>query len=105
MVLALAGGGCAAAVAAQTPGAPPGFSLPLTPRGWGTYQAGPLTIHLRHAEEVDFLCRSVVGIEAPGKSLHGCYVPTTKTIVAPADDAAALVHELKHYFEGPGWHR
>jgi hypothetical protein len=35
--------------------------------------------------------------------IHGCYVPGDRMIVS-TPDPYVLMHEFKHYFEGP-WHK
>ncbi len=108
---ALLVGGCAT----TGPGAGHGtaFLVPpderLTPAAAGLkgelYQIGPLRVIIRPQPEVDFLCRlrSSQGLERrPTGRIHGCYLPGEHVIVS-TPDPYALLHELKHHFEGR-WH-
>jgi len=65
------------------------------------YQVGPLRVLLRPQPEVEFICRlhSQQQAASSGRIL-GCYVPAERAIIA-TPDAHVLLHEFKHYFEGP----
>ncbi|MBI2527230.1 MAG: hypothetical protein HYV93_14755 [Candidatus Rokubacteria bacterium] len=81
----------------------------LTPAAAGLkgdlYRIGPLRVLIRPQPEVDFLCRlrSTMGLERrPTGRIHGCYLPGENVVVS-TPDPYALLHELKHHFEGH-WH-
>ena len=52
---------------------------------------------------MELICRLRSAESAPSGRIHGCYVPADKLIVTTADPYV-LMHEFKHYFEGP-WHQ
>ena len=93
--MALLGTGCAS----------PGASLNEGPTQLGKppYQIGPVTVVIRSQPEVELICRLRSAESAPSGRIHGCYVPADKLIVTTADPYV-LMHEFKHYFEGP-WHK
>ncbi len=65
------------------------------------YQVGPLRVLLRPQPEVEFMCRLHAQRQAtPSGRILGCYVPRERAIIS-TPDAHVLLHELKHYFEGP----
>jgi hypothetical protein len=65
------------------------------------YQAGPLRVLLRPQPEVEFMCRLHAQRQAtPSGRILGCYVPRERAIIS-TPDVHVLLHELKHYFEGP----
>jgi hypothetical protein len=65
------------------------------------YQAGPLRVLLRPQPEVEFMCRLHAQRQAtPNGRILGCYVPRERAIIS-TPDVHVLLHELKHYFEGP----
>ena len=65
------------------------------------YQVGPLRVLLRPQPEVEFLCRLRAQHQAmPNGRVLGCYEPSALTIIS-TPDPGVLLHELKHYFEGP----
>ncbi|HXA97560.1 MAG TPA: hypothetical protein VN323_18500 [Candidatus Dormibacteraeota bacterium] len=66
------------------------------------YQVGPVTVVIRPQPEVELICRLRSPESAPSGRVHGCYVPADRLIVSTADPYV-LMHEFKHYFEGP-WH-
>jgi hypothetical protein len=84
--------GCASAPS-LTPGA--------TTASADFYQVGPLRVLLRPQPEVEFACRLHVQHQAmPNGRVLGCYVPGQQAIIS-TPDPWVLLHELKHYFEGP----
>ena len=74
-----------------------------TALGKPPYQVGPLTVVMRPQAEVELICRLRSPHAAPEGRIHGCYVPADRLIVSTADPHV-LMHEFKHYFEGP-WHK
>jgi hypothetical protein len=58
---------------------------------------------IRPQAEVELICRLRSSHGAPEGRIHGCYVPADRLIVSTADPYV-LMHEFKHYFEGP-WHK
>ena len=65
------------------------------------YQVGPLQVLLRPQPEVEFMCRLHAQQRAtPSGRILGCYVPRERAIIS-TPDAQVLLHEFKHYFEGP----
>ena len=74
-----------------------------TSLGKAPYQVGPLTVVIRSQPEVELICRLRSPQKAPDGRIHGCYVPADKLIVS-TQDPYVLMHEFKHYFEGP-WHK
>jgi len=74
-----------------------------TALGKAPYQVGPVTVVIRPQAEVELICRLRSSPGAPGGRIHGCYVPADRLIVSTADPYV-LMHEFKHYFEGP-WHK
>jgi hypothetical protein len=67
------------------------------------YPVGPVTVVIRSQPEVELICRLRSPQKAPDGRIHGCYVPADKLIVS-THDPYVLMHEFKHYFEGP-WHK
>ena len=66
-----------------------------------SYQVGPLRVLLLAQPEVEFVCRLHAQQQAtPSGRILGCYVPAERAIVS-TPDARVLLHEFKHYFEGP----
>jgi len=97
--LAAALAGCAASRGATLPAlAPADHGLGPSP-----YTIGPLTVVIEAPWVVDQACRAAVaasgGPASRGLTYHGCYNPTTRTIISVADPHI-LLHELKHHFEG-----
>jgi len=82
--------GCASAPSAKVDAAGP-----------DSYLVGPLRVLLRAQPEVEFVCRLHAQQQTTfsGRIL-GCYVPAEQAIVS-TPDARVLLHEFKHYFEGP----
>ncbi len=74
-----------------------------TQLGKPPYEVGPLTVVIRPQSEVELICRLRSPQASPAGRVHGCYVPADKMIVSTADPYV-LMHEFKHYFEGP-WHK
>ena len=74
-----------------------------TALGKPPYQVGPVTVVIRPQSEVELICRLRSPHAAPEGRIHGCYVPADRLIVSTADPYV-LMHEFKHYFEGP-WHK
>jgi hypothetical protein len=74
-----------------------------TALGKAPYQVGPVTVVMRRQAEVELICRLRSPHAAPAGRIHGCYVPADRLIVSTADPYV-LMHEFKHYFEGP-WHK
>lgn len=65
------------------------------------YEVGPLRVLLRPQPEVEFMCRLHVQQRATSTGrILGCYVPRERAIIS-TPDAHVLLHEFKHYFEGP----
>jgi hypothetical protein len=65
------------------------------------YEVGPVRVLLRPQPEVEFMCRLHTQQQAtPGGRILGCYVPGQRAIIS-VPDAHVLLHEFKHYFEGP----
>ena len=65
------------------------------------YRVGPLRVLLRPQPEVEFMCRLQAEQQAtPSGRILGCYVPRERAIIS-TPDAQVLLHEFKHYFEGP----
>lgn len=65
------------------------------------YQVGPVRVLLRAQPEVEFICRLHSQQQAaPSGRILGCYVPVERAIIS-TPDAQVLLHEFKHYFEGP----
>lgn len=65
------------------------------------YKVGPLQVLLRPQPEVEFMCRLHTQQQAtPTGRILGCYVPSQRVIIS-TPDAHVLLHEFKHYFEGP----
>lgn len=95
LALALLTSGCAAQGAYLSDGP--------TQLGPMPYRVGPVTVVIRPRAEVELICRLRSGHPAPEGHIHGCYVPADRMIVSTADPYV-LMHEFKHYFEGP-WHR
>lgn len=92
-VVASLSGGCAGSHPAITPEAPPASA--------DLYEIGPLRVLLRPQPEVEFLCRLHAQQRAtPSGRILGCYVPRERAIIS-TPDAQVLLHEFKHYFEGP----
>jgi hypothetical protein len=81
----------------------PYLSTGQTQLGTSPHQIGPVTVVIRPQSEVEMICRLRSPQAAPAGRIHGCYVPADRTIVATADPYV-LMHEFKHYFEGP-WHQ
>jgi hypothetical protein len=71
-----------------------------TALGKPPYQVGPVTVVIRPQAEVEMICRLRSSPGAPEGRIHGCYVPADHLIVSTADPYV-LMHEFKHYFEGP----
>ncbi len=74
-----------------------------TALGKPPYQVGPVTVFIRPQAEVELICRLRSPRAAPEGRIPGCYVPVDRLIVSTADPYV-LMHEFKHYFEGP-WHK
>jgi hypothetical protein len=74
-----------------------------TQLGKPPYQVGPVAVVIRPQPEVELICRLRSPHTAPDGRIHGCYVPADRLIVSTADPYV-LMHEFKHYFEGP-WHK
>lgn len=65
------------------------------------HNVGPLRVLLRPQPEVEFMCRLHTQQQAtPTGRILGCYVPGQRAIIS-TPDAYVLLHEFKHYFEGP----
>ena len=65
------------------------------------YEVGPVRVLLRPQPEVEFMCRLHTQQQAtPAGRILGCYVPGQRAIIS-VPDAHVLLHEFKHYFEGP----
>jgi hypothetical protein len=79
------------------------LSAGQTQLGKPPYEVGPLTVVIRPQSEVELICRLRSPQASPAGRVHGCYVPADKMIVSTADPYV-LLHEFKHYFEGP-WHK
>src|SRR6266849_6092164 len=79
-----------------------GFLLILTP-GCATKSAylneGPTALG-KPPYQVEPICRLRSPRAAPEGRIHGCYVPVDRLIVSTADPYV-LMHEFKHYSEGP----
>jgi hypothetical protein len=95
LALTLLASGCASHGAYLSDGA--------TQLGKPPYQIGPVTVVIRPQPEVEFICRLRSPHLAPDGRIYGCYVPADKMLVSTADPYV-LMHEFKHYFEGP-WHK
>jgi hypothetical protein len=64
-------------------------------------QVGPVRVLMRPQAEVEFMCRLRARQEArPVGRVLGCYIPNETTIIS-TPDANVLLHEFRHYFEGP----
>jgi hypothetical protein len=82
-------------------GTPPAMRQETTTVSTDLYQVGPLRVLLRPQPEVEFMCRLHAQQQAaPNGRILGCYVPREKAIIS-TPDAHVLLHEFKHYFEGP----
>jgi hypothetical protein len=81
----------------------PFLSTGQTQLGTSPYQVGPVTVVIRPQAEVEMICRLRSPQLAPAGRVHGCYVPADRIIISTADPYV-LMHEFKHYFEGP-WHK
>jgi hypothetical protein len=69
--------------------------------GTDLYRLGPLRVLLRPQPEVEFMCRLHVQQQTtPSGRILGCYLPREGTIIS-TPDPHVLLHEFKHYFEGP----
>jgi hypothetical protein len=67
-------------------------------------QVGPVRVLLRPQAEVEFMCRLRARQEAlPTTRVLGCYIPNERTIIS-TPDTNVLLHEFRHYFEGPFHH-
>lgn len=65
------------------------------------YQVGPVRVLLRPQSEVEFMCRLQTQRQmTPAGRILGCYVPREQAIIS-TPDPYVLLHEFKHYFEGP----
>jgi hypothetical protein len=65
------------------------------------YQVGSLRVLLRPQPEVEFVCRLHTQHQTTSTGrILGCYVPQAKAIISTRDPHV-LLHEFKHYFEGP----
>jgi hypothetical protein len=91
-VATIALGACATGQPASPPPAPVGTDL---------YQVGPVRVLLRPQPEVEFMCRlqTQQRVTSAGQ-IFGCYVPREQAIIS-TPDPYVLLHEFKHYFEGP----
>jgi hypothetical protein len=82
-------------------GTHPAMIQGTTTVGTDLYQVGPLRVLLRPQPEVEFMCRLHAQQQAtPNGRILGCYVPRERAIIS-TPDAHVLLHEFKHYFEGP----
>ena len=82
-------------------GTHPAMKQETTTVGTDLYQVGPLRVLLRPQPEVEFMCRLHAQQQAtPNGRILGCYVPRERAIIS-TPDAHVLLHEFKHYFEGP----
>lgn len=79
---------------------PPGNQQPFE-TNTDLHQVGPVRVLLRAQPEVEFLCRLQIQQQrtSAGRIL-GCYVPREQAIIS-TPDPYVLLHEFKHYFEGP----
>ncbi len=60
-----------------------------------------MRVLLRPQPEVEFMCRlQIQQRRTPGGQILGCYVPLEQAIIS-TPDPYVLLHEFKHYFEGP----
>ena len=65
------------------------------------YRVGAVRVLLRPQPEVEFMCRLQTQQRAtPTGQILGCYVPREQVIIS-TPDPYVLLHEFKHYFEGP----
>jgi hypothetical protein len=65
------------------------------------FQVGPVRVLLRPQPEVEFMCRLQTQQQTtPAGRILGCYVPREQAIISTSDPYV-LLHEFKHYFEGP----
>ncbi len=60
----------------------------------GTYYQDDVTVLVVSPERVQDLC-SVLRPAPPGKVVHGCWIPASRTIITEPDPAV-LAHELQH---------
>ena len=96
MVLAVA----SVILGACSTGQPTGGQLPSA-NGGELHQVGPVRVLLRPQPEVEFLCRLQTQQQTTSAGqILGCYVPREQAIIS-TPDAYVLLHEFKHYFEGP----
>lgn len=79
----------------------PHGKLEASPTNNDFTHVGPLRVLLRPQPEVEFMCRLHAQRQAtPNGRILGCYVPREQAIIS-TPDAHVLLHEFKHYFEGP----
>ncbi len=92
-IAVIALGGCASSQ--------PSSTWETSATGSDLYSVGPLRVLLRPQPEVEFMCRLHAQQQpTPNGRILGCYVPREKAIIS-TPDLQVLLHEFKHYFEGP----
>lgn len=65
------------------------------------YKVGPVRVMLRPQPEVEFMCRLQTERQTTRTGqILGCYIPREQAIIS-TPDPQVLLHEFKHYFEGP----